>query len=167
MSQWYPRPKSEMSEEERVQWRLDTKTDKSGGPEACWPWFGAITGNGYPHISGVTLYGETKKYPGGHRTSWALKNGRWPVGREVVMHSCDNSACVNPKHLSVGTQRENISTRGRSGRWFGCGVGKLTDEQVRWVRENGLSQTETAKALEISQPAVSQIRQRKSYRHVA
>lgn len=168
MSKHYPRPRNEMTEEERLRWRMDTKTDKSGGSDACWLWFGATSSNGYAHLHGVTLYGETKTFPYGHRTAWALANGRWPVVGEVVMHDCDNPPCVNPEHLTIGTQMQNIADRPRSGRWFGMGhgKGKLTPEQVRWARTNGLSQVETSKTLEVSQVAISNLRARKTYKHV-
>ena len=44
-----------------------------------------------------------------HRLVWVALNGPilgWP--REVVMHSCDNRKCINPDHLSLSTQQDNI-----------------------------------------------------------
>jgi hypothetical protein len=79
------------------------------------------------------------------------------------MHSCDVSLCVNPKHLVIGSQQQNCQDRSRTGRWFGAGVGKLTEDQVRWVRTNGLTQVETARILGISQPAVCKIRSGQHY----
>jgi HNH endonuclease len=42
-----------------------------------------------------------------HRVSWMLENGPIPKGF-VVMHICDVPQCVNPKHLTIGTQHQNI-----------------------------------------------------------
>jgi hypothetical protein len=50
-----------------------------------------------------------------HRWSWTLANGPIPDGM-VVMHRCDNPPCVNPGHLSLGTQLENIADRVSKGR---------------------------------------------------
>jgi len=57
----------------------------------------------------------------------------------VVMHSCDNPACVNPAHLSLGTQRDNVHDMLRKGRAVNLtgeahGNAKLTDQQVRAIQ---------------------------------
>lgn len=69
-------------------------------PSGCWMWSGSTNPNGYGH---VTLHGVR----GAHRIAWALMNGPIPAGR-VVMHGCDNPPCVNPDHLSLGSQMDNI-----------------------------------------------------------
>lgn len=72
-----------------------------------------------------------------HRLAYALWVGPVPNGM-LVLHSCDNRRCIEPSHLSVGTIADNISDmdaksrraiRERSGR------AKLTEEQVKYIRE--------------------------------
>lgn len=56
---------------------------------------------------------------------------------KVIMHSCDNTSCVNPKHLSLGTQIDNIKDRvkkGRSAYYESNGNNKLTMKDVEFIR---------------------------------
>ena len=57
----------------------------------------------------------------------------------VVMHSCDNPRCVNPEHLSLGTQKDNMADMRRKGRaanqaGAANGNAKLSDEDVQMIR---------------------------------
>ena len=159
----YPIPRNQMSETEQAAWRLFSKADV-GEWDECWPFKGATTSNGYAHLNGILLYGEFRQYPYGHRTAWALFNGRWPTSNEVVQHTCDNPPCVNPAHLIVGTQADNVATRPRSGRWFGMSTGKLTPVQVEEIRASNKPQTALAKEFNVSQKAISNIITGKTYK---
>ena len=82
--------------------------------EHCWLWIGATTVFGYGHIcvDGLRLKGLT------HRISWEWSHGPIPSGMSVL-HHCDVPACVNPAHLFLGTQGDNLRDciqKGR-GRW--------------------------------------------------
>ena len=79
---------------------------------SCWEWMGARNHNGYGIVSrrvGNSL---------AHRVSWAYVHGQIPEGL-YACHTCDNPACVNPSHLFLGTQLDNMkdmSAKGRSRR---------------------------------------------------
>ena len=88
--------------------------DKSAGENACWPWLRAINKNGYGSVW------IDKKCVTASRIAYELTFGPIPKGDGyhglVVMHSCDNRPCCNPKHLSLGTQRDNNKDRDEKGR---------------------------------------------------
>ena len=59
----------------------------------------------------------------------------WSKG--VVRHTCDNRKCVNPEHLVIGTHQDNMDDmkkRNRSAKGLVNGAGKLTPEQVTYIR---------------------------------
>ena len=158
----YPIPRNRMSNIERAVWRVFSKADVREW-DKCWEFRGATTSNGYSHVGQVDLFGEVRTNQYGHRTVWAVFNGRWPTSGEVVQHTCDNPPCVNPAHLIVGTQADNVATRPRSGRWFGGRTGKLTPEQVLIIRASTKPQTELAREFGVSQTAVSNVISGKTY----
>lgn len=56
---------------------------------------------------------------------------------QVVRHTCDNRKCVNPEHLVIGTHQDNMDDmkkRNRSAKGLDNGSGKLTPEQVAYIR---------------------------------
>lgn len=68
-----------------------------GKPDECWLWTGARWSSGYAR------YG---KRGSGHRRMYEEENGPIPPGL-IVRHSCDRKLCVNPRHLLIGTYRDN------------------------------------------------------------
>jgi hypothetical protein len=76
----------------------------------CWLWTGSVDKSGY---------GTTKldgKWRTMHRLSWEYHNGQIPKGLQVL-HKCDVPSCINPEHLFLGTQKDNVHDGIRKGRY--------------------------------------------------
>ncbi len=68
----------------------------------CWEWVGGKHGSGYGQCW-TGYHGERLA----HRAMWIKWFGSIPEGM-YVLHKCDNKTCVNPEHLYLGTQTQNV-----------------------------------------------------------
>lgn len=88
--------------EERF-WKRVFKEGKNGPLGQCWEW------RGYKDELGRgQLYVGNKKIRRTHLVSWELHHGPVPEG-QCVLHLCDNMGCVNPAHMELGSQPQNIA----------------------------------------------------------
>lgn len=130
----------------------------------CVIWEGAKLKGGY----GVTTYeGRTQT---AHRVAYKRVHGEIPVGM-VIMHSCDNPACVNPEHLSLGTQSQNRKdciNKGRANVPSGAGHynAKLTVDIVIEIRSSCLTDSELADLYGVSRRTVSDARRYITWREI-
>lgn len=89
-----------------IEQRFFSKVIKGADGE-CWQWIGSKCDKGY----GKFIFNGGQL---AHRFSFLMHNGTLPPYRAdngdliVIMHSCDNTSCVNPDHLSIGTHRQNV-----------------------------------------------------------
>lgn len=146
--------------------RFWAKVEKSGGGQACWPWTASRTKKGY---------GKASAAGGGwdlaHRVSWLLAKGSIPRGMHVL-HRCDNRACVNPRHLFLGTNDDNIADmlkKKRHQHGEHHYDAKLTDRRVRAIRRAvaaGAIQAAQARKYGVCNMTINRIVHRKIWKHI-
>ena len=132
--------------------------------DGCWEWDGQkkATGYGYFCFNG-------KKYFA-HRFSYHLFKGNVPDGH-CVMHKCDNPSCVNPAHLTTGTQKDNMRDMARKGR-SGAAKGELsrfatlTEDDARAILASDAPGTHLARMYGVTKGAIYAIRKRKTWKHL-
>lgn len=103
------------------------------GPDDCWLWVAGCNQDGYGNFR---YKGKTT---GAHRVAFLLDFKEIPISL-CVLHSCDIPNCCNPKHLFLGTQKDNAQDRARKGRGNRPrgvlnGRAKLTEKDVLKIRE--------------------------------
>jgi hypothetical protein len=130
----------------------------------CWLWIACTNSDGYGHIK---VNGNQVR---AHRLSYELSNGDIPDGLGVL-HKCDVRSCVNPEHLFIGTQQDNVTDMLKKGRANyptenNHGRSKLTKENVYQIRkrlERGHTQYEIAKSFGVTRSNISYIKAFKTW----
>lgn len=151
MKQYTPK----LSIEERFWSKVAITTDIN----LCWEWQAAFDNNGYGRIK------DNRVNKKAHRISWELTYGEIPEGL-LVLHSCDNRKCCNPKHLFLGTNDDNMKDmfkkfRGNAPRKEANKNHKLTSELVSEIRlryaKEKIAQHELAKQYNVSKTTIGYI----------
>lgn len=100
-------------------------------PESgCWLWLGSVNKDGYGKVK---VEGKNLT---AHRWSWMINRSEIPHGMQVL-HRCDVTYCVNPNHLFIGTNQDNVYDKEKKGRGYHTPPPvrtKLSDDDVREIR---------------------------------
>lgn len=158
--------------------RFWAKVDRSGGPDACWPWLGARYRYGYGR---VRIQNKARR---AHRVAWELTNGPLPPGKHVC-HHCDTPPCCNAKHFFLGTNVENTADKVAKGRQSrgashsaaarpprgeSSGRAKLTEALVREIRvryaAGGVTHRQLAAELGMKHAAIGSVLRGRTWSHV-
>lgn len=133
----------------------------------CWDWTAGRDPSGYGRIA-VDAYPMLA-----HRLSWEIAHGVKLTPDQHVMHECDNPSCVRPSHLRLGNQTANMADKMMKGRHaYGTsrginhGCAKLTEDQVRAIRASALTGVQLAKDYGVSPTQISDIRNRRVWKHL-
>lgn len=130
----------------------------------CWTWVGPKDAKGYGLF---WLKGSSKR---AHRVSIEMHLGVSAVGT-TILHSCDNPSCVNPDHLSIGTQADNVRDmhiKGRAASRTGSlnGASKLTEADVMQIRSSHEGNTSLGRQYGVSKTTIMRVRKGLSWAHV-
>jgi len=143
--------------------RFFEKVDKTGN---CWEWTSCKLPDGYGMF---WIHGRTLR---AHRVSWELHKGTIPNGL-MVLHKCDNPSCVNPSHLFLGTQTDNMRDMLKKGRdryvhGERNGLSKLTKADVVSIvsKSTNTTQTQLAEHFGVSQSTISRVLSQQTWKHV-
>lgn len=132
--------------------------------ESCWNWTAGKDKDGY----GISYVGFSIR---AHRQSYQMHFGAIHDGL-FVCHRCDNPSCVNPAHLFLGTNTDNIMDASAKGRMrFGSrhGRSKLSDADVlsmRTMKAQGFSLDKLAIRFGMAKSQVSRIVKREQWTHI-
>lgn len=88
---------------------------------------------------------------------------------DVACHTCDNRWCCNPDHIRNGTAADNARDRemhGKSSVGSGNGCAKLSEMQVKEIRQSGLRYLELATLYAVDKSTIGLIKRGKTWRHV-
>ena len=129
----------------------------------CWLWTGSVRNvKGYGSIR-VDLVVQCA-----HRLSYKLFRGPIQHGLHVC-HRCNVKACVNPDHLYLGTNAQNMADATRDGlrpRGERNGKTKFTEEDVRAIRNSPLGCVRLARQYNVTKVCIMGIRRRRTWKHV-
>jgi hypothetical protein len=106
-----------------------------------------------------------------HRLAYTKAFGPIPDGQSVL-HTCDNPPCVNPGHLFLGSQADNMadmSQKGRRTRGSTHGMAKLTEAdvaQIRALASSGVTLPAIASRFGVHFGTISKVVIRRTWRHV-
>jgi hypothetical protein len=139
--------------------------------KTCWLWQGAKDRDGYGQIRPNSVVSVVKA----HRASFYLFHGQIDEDK-FVCHSCDVPSCVNPSHLFLGSNKDNVKDMDTKGRRNPAKNNqlpqtRLTPEKVREIRklykETSCTYKKLAVQFEVSQSAIFLIVKKKNWKYIA
>lgn len=144
------------------------KSIKIDGPDDCWLWTRSRMKANW-HSQWRNQAGSIEL---AHRAAWRLMKGAIPDGM-FVLHKCDNPICMNPSHLFLGTQKDNLldmwgkgRARPKSSLGEKHGMSKLKAESVLEIRKSSLDSQQLACIYDVSPTTIDDVRKRKTWKHL-
>lgn len=159
-----PHPKFSAKQKELFLSRID-----ENGPNGCHIWMGNKNNNGY----GVAYGNSADKVVRGHYAHRVMMSitGKLKKGK-MVLHSCNNPACVNPEHLRCGTHADNMIDRQIAGNTAKGELQGLSVLKARHIPvifalyKSGMTKKEIARIFKVSAPTIALVINRKTWNHI-
>lgn len=129
----------------------------------CWLWCASTNKD-----TGYGQFNKIGRMKSTHRVSWELYRGEIPAGMHVL-HKCNNRVCVNPGHLYLGSNAQNVADMikaGRVARGERSGRSKLREVDVIEIFFSDGTEEEVSKKYGISAANVGHIRRGTSWSHI-
>jgi hypothetical protein len=122
---------------------------------SCWNYTGCKDRDGYGIFTGIAKQYRAHRY--------SAKQAGIDIKGKVVCHKCDNRACVNPEHLFVGTQQDNLKDMVSKGRhWHNRprkkGIYKLTPENMKEIKNSNLPAVELANKFGVHKTSIYRVK---------
>lgn len=118
----------------------------------CFIWQGTKNSAGY----GLIYFNKSQILV--HRFLYQLLNPNTNITHKIILHTCDNLSCINPEHLKLGTQQDNIQDCSNKNRWGKYRHSKLTEDQAKEIKYSLLPNRIFIEKYKISKQLVSAIR---------
>jgi hypothetical protein len=136
-------------------------------PSGCWEWKRRFKVRRY---GSFTWQRKTRQ---AHMVAWILTFGEPPIG-SCGLHRCDNTWCVRPDHIFIGTQAENVADMHKKGRQNNAvgsnsGQSKLIESQVSEIKKmlaDGIYERIIAAKFNVARVTINHIHTGRTWKHV-
>ena len=147
-----------------LQERFERRVQKTA---TCWNWIGPTTPTGYG------IMGIDQTSIGAHRLAYELYEGKIPKGM-YVCHRCDNPSCVNPRHLFLGTPKDNMTDKVEKHRQYRpigirnvkAKLNELMVNEIRALSIQGHSYADIARRYSVCSETIRSVVVLKTWGHV-
>lgn len=130
----------------------------------CWLWTAGVGASGY----GVLHHHGHHVSISAHRAAWEIHKGPIPT-HLFVLHRCDTRICVNPNHLFLGIQRDNMrdmTAKGRTCMGENNHMSKLTKQDVKEIRASKQFGKQLSQRFGVTPQTIWYAKRHKTWRHV-